>query len=65
MASRSYDIITVGGGIAASHWPEPWPSEALRSLYWSGKSNLKIVCAERLLCLGVWPKRMNSEFAAC
>ena len=64
MAARSYDIITVGGGIAASSLARAMAEQGSRVLVLERENNLKTVCAERLLCLGVWPKRMNSEFAA-
>lgn len=54
-----------GAGLPRPPWPKRWPVEAPRCWCWSEKSNSKTVCAERLLCLGAWPKLMNSDFAAC
>lgn len=67
MAARTYDIITVGGGIAASSLARAIAERGARVLVLERENqfNLRTVCAERLLCPGVWTKRINSEFVAC
>ncbi len=60
MTSKTYDIITVGGGLGGAAWPRRWPNMGTGAGSRARDSSSRIECGESSWHPGVWPKHGNS-----
>ncbi len=65
MAARSYDIITIGGGIAASSLAKAMAERGAKVLVLERETKFKDRVRGEAIVSWAWPKRMNSELATC